>query len=452
MAGVFEDDRCVVSMVADREKIRVVWLCHFSNAFVHEKLDLRYNPLIGFVKRLMHKPVSTDVPEFANWITNGIREFEKIEDVELHVVSPYPYLKSKLQEFEANGVYYHFFRNEDDTVPTFLYKQLFRPKRFWYKRNSSTIRQIIETVQPRIVHLFGAENPDYATAVLNLPKGIIIIAQLQTLMNDPDFKNNTTDNRIFRNRSEIEKTIIQSVDYVGTPAVKYREIIHRDIKPATIILNTGLALKDPIVTGPCEKRFDFVYFAANISKAADLAIEAFAIAHKTNPGITLDIIGGYNEEYKSYLDCIIEKNGIKDAVTFEGSMPTHGDVLKQIRLSRFALLPLRIDLTSGTIREAMSNGLPVITTDTGELGTQKLNMKRRNVLISRIGDHQSLADNMLKVLSDERLADSLRQNAFQTRMEVRSNEASVQKYVEAYKACINHSQSGTPLPSSVTAV
>ena len=434
------------------KKIRVVWLCHFSNSFVHERLELKYNPVIYVIRKLAHKSVSLDVPELANWITNGIREFEKIEDVELHVVSPYPYLKSKLQEFEANGVYYHFFRNEDDTVPTFLYKQLFRPKRFWYKRNSSTIRQIIETVQPRIVHLFGAENPDYATAVLNLPKGIIIIAQLQTLMNDPDFKNNTTDNRIFRNRSEIEKTIIQSVDYVGTPAAKYREIIHRDIKPAAIILNTGLALKDPIVTGPCEKRFDFVYFAANISKAADLAIEAFAIAHKTNPGITLDIIGGYNEEYKSYLDCIIEKNGIKDAVTFEGSMPTHGDVLKQIRLSRFALLPLRIDLTSGTIREAMSNGLPVITTDTGELGTQKLNMKRRNVLISRIGDHQSLADNMLKVLSDERLADSLRQNAFQTRMEVRSNEASVQKYVEAYKACINHSQSGTPLPSSVTAV
>ena len=41
--------------------------------------------------------------------------------------------------------------------------------------------------------------------------------------------------------------------------------------------------------------------------------------------------------------------GIKDAVTFEGMLPTHDDVIAQIRKSRFALLPLRIDLTSGTI-------------------------------------------------------------------------------------------------------
>ena len=240
------------------------------------------------------------------------------------------------------------------------------------------------------------------------------------------------------------------MNYVGTPAAKYKEIIRREMNPTAIILNTGLALKDPIVTEQCEKKYDFVYFAANISKAADLAIEAFAIAHKTKPEITLDVIGSYADEYKNQLDSLIDKLRIRDAVTFEGSLPTHEDVLKQIRLSRFALLPLKVDLTSGTIREAMSNGLPVVTTDTGELGTQKLNIKRQNVLISPIGDHQALADNMLRLLEDEDLANTLRQNAYQTRSEVRSNEMIARNYVEAYKACINRSKNGTPLPSSVT--
>ncbi len=428
----------------------VVWLCHFSNSFVHEQLELKYNPVIKVIRKLAHKSVSLDVPEFANWITNGIREFEKIDEVELHVVSPYPHMKAKLQEFEANGIYYHFFRSEDDTVAPFLYKQLCRPQRDLYRRNNQTILHIVDRIQPQIVHLFGAENPYYATGVLGLPKGIITIAQLQTLLNDPTFIANTRTDNSFKNKLQIEKTIIQQVNYVGTPAAKYKEIIRREMNPTAIILNTGLALKDPIVTEQCEKKYDFVYFAANISKAADLAIEAFAIAHKTKPEITLDVIGSYADEYKNQLDSLIDKLRIRDAVTFEGSLPTHEDVLKQIRLSRFALLPLKVDLTSGTIREAMSNGLPVVTTDTGELGTQKLNIKRQNVLISPIGDHQALADNMLRLLEDEDLANTLRQNAYQTRSEVRSNEMIARNYVEAYKACINRSKNGTPLPSSVT--
>ena len=436
----------------DKGKIKVVWLCHFSNSIVHEKLELKYNPVIKVIRKLAHKSVSLDVSEFANWITNGIREFEKIDEVELHVVSPYPHLKAKLQEFETNGIYYHFFRNEDDTVTTFLYKQIFRPQRYYYKRNCQAILEIISRIQPQIVHLFGAENPDYAVGILNVPKGIITIAQLQTLLNDPVFTANTTVGSSYKNRSEIEKFIIQQVDYVGTPAVKYREIILREMNPSAIILNTGLALKDPIVTKQFEKKYDFVYFAANISKAADLAIEAFALAHKTRPKITLDVIGGYADEYKSHLVSIIDKYNIRDAVTFEGSLPSHEDVLKQIRLSRFALLPLKVDLTSGTIREAMSNGLPVVTTDTGELGTQKLNIKRQNVLISPIGDHQALADNMQRLLDDDNLADTLRQNAYQTRSEVRSNEMTARRYVEAYKACLAHSQNGTSLPASITEV
>lgn len=436
----------------NKDLIRVVWLCHFSNSFVHEKLELKYNPVIKMIRKLAHKSVSLDVPEFANWITNAIREFEKIDEVELHVVSPYPHLKAKLQEFEENGIHYHFFQSEDDTAATFLYKQLYRPQKDLYKVNSRVISQIIKRIRPQVVHLFGAENPNYAVGILNVPQGIITIAQLQTLLNDPAIATNTKLVNGYKNRAEIERIIIRQVDYVATPAAKYREIIHREMNPSTIILNTGLALKDPIVTGQCQKKYDFVYFAANISKAADLALEAFVIAHNTKPEITLNFIGGYSDEYKSHLDSLIDKYGIREAVKFEGSLPTHEDVLKQIRFSRFALLPTKADLTPGTIREAMSNGLPVVTTDTGELGTQKLNLKRQNVLISPIGDHQALASNMLRLLDDENLAETLRQNAYQTRSEASSNEMTARRYVEAYKACIDHSKNGTPLPTSITEV
>ena len=402
------------------------------------------------IRKLAHKSVSLEVPEFANWITNGIKEFERFDDVELHVVSPYPHLKNRIQEFVENDIHYHFFQNQDDTILPYIHKTLFHPKNYQYIKNCKLISKIVNTIKPDIVHLFGAENPHYALGVHCVNKDVVVIVQLQTLMNTPDFKNNyPIDDRSYNYRSSVEKRIIQEVDFLATPSLKYREIILREINPNAIILNIGLALKDPIVTESCEKKFDFVYFAANISKASDLAIEAFAIAHKSNPKITMDIIGGYSKEFKIMLDGIIEKYDMKNAITFEGSLPTHDDVLKQIRLSRFALLPLKVDLTSGTIREAMSNGLPVVTTDTGELGTQKLNKRRQNVLISPIGDHQALAENMIQLLENEDLAESLRQNAYRTRSNARSNEATARKYVEAYYACVDNFTNGTPLPDHI---
>ena len=435
------------------EKIKVVWLCHFSNVFVHERLDLRYNRLIGFMKRLVHKPLSTDVPEFAKWITNGINEFEKIEDVELHVVSPYPYLKTGVQEFKANGINYHFFRNEDDNFFVFLYKQLFHPSYYDYKRNRRVISRIISDITPDIIHLFGAEIPSIALGMLSISNDIITIAQLQTLMSEPAFKDNyPISDKEYKYRSGVERLIIKKASFLGTLELKYRQFILSSINPNAVFLNTGLALNEPIFTEDCEKKYDFVYFSADISKAADLAIEAFALAHRHNQQITLDIIGGYDDGYKQYLDGLINKREIAGAVKFEGKLPTHKEVLAHIRESKYALLPLKIDLISSTIREAMSNGLPVITTDTGEMGTQRLNIKRKSVLISPVGDHQALAKNMLLLLEDKELSSTIRKNAFETRLEARSNEMTAKKYVDAYKICIDNIKRNCALPDRVTKI
>ncbi len=438
------------SKCMESDKIRVVWLCHFSNSFVHEALELRYNPLIKIIRKFFHKPVTLDVPEFANWITNGIKEFENIKEVELHVVSPYPHLKNKTQNFTYNGIYYHFFQNEDDTFFPFIYKMLIRPNYYQYSENCRIISKIIDTIKPSIVHLFGAENPYYALGVLRLNDEVITLVQLQTLMNDPDFRNNyPLDNRTYNYRSSVEKRIIFEADYLGVPVLKFRNIIKNSIKSDAVFLNTTLPLNEPIFTKKIHKTYDFVYFAANIDKSADLAIEAFGLAHMKDPNITLDIIGGYDEVFKQKLDLIIQKYNIDDAITFEGKLPTHQDVLLHIRKSRFAILPLKIDLTSGTIREAMANGLPVITTDTGELGTQLLNNRRQNVLLSKIGDHQALANNMLLLLEDVNLAETLRNNAYITRQEVMSNEASARRYVDAYIACIDNFWKKKPLPKVI---
>ena len=434
------------------EKIRVVWLCHFSNSEVQSKLDLHHGWLLGILKRMARRSVSTAVSDFANWVTNGIKEFESIDDVELHVVSPYPNLRRNIQEFTLKGVHYHFFKNEDDDAFRLIYRQVFKPGFWKYSKNRRRISYLINKIHPDVVHLIGAENPFYSLALLDVPQSVVTIAQLQTLLIDSDVKNNNPHFKSYQYRTEVERKVLERADFIGTTALKFRTILWREIGPDVSILNTSLPLNSPVVKDEVEKTFDFVYFASSLSKAADLALEAFGIARQRHHGISLDVIGGYNATIEQQLKAIIEKYNMAGSVHFEGRLLTHDDVLQQIRKSRYALLPLRSDLISGTIREAMSNGLPVLTTDTGELGTQRLNLNSQCALISKTGDHQALADNMIRLMTDKSLADNLRDNAYRIRSAARSNEEVARGYVEAYKACLDYRINGTPIPEELTKI
>lgn len=431
------------------EKIKVVWLCHFSNEEVHSKLNLGVGGLRKIASVICGKKLKTEVPDFGVWISNGIKEFEHFDSVELHVVSPYPYLYHKKQELTLNGVHYHFFQNEDESLFQLLINKFLPIRAHKYKKNRRRISRIVSDVRPEIIHLFGAENPYYSLCVFDMPSTVPIIVQLQTLLSDKEFQDRVGGQSLLL-RSEYERKVLLRADYIGTTALKFRNIIKKEIKPDAIFLNTSFALTETIHVDSASKTFDFVYFASNISKAVDLALEAFVLAYRQNPNITLDIIGGFDTLYKVQLDDFIRNHGIEKSVVFEGKLATHDDVLAQIRKSRFALLPLRIDLTSGTIREAMANGLPVLTTDTGELGTRKLNGKRLNVLISPIEDHKAMADNMIKLLNDESLSKTLKQNGYITTTERSSNEKIMLKYVQAYRACNEHFSKGVEIPKELT--
>jgi len=232
---------------------------------------------------------------------------------------------------------------------------------------------------------------------------------------------------------DAETKVLKRANYFGTAIKKFKEIVISEINPSIKHLNISLALTEKVDYSDSEKKFDFVYFANNINKAVDLAIEAFAIARETHPDITLDIIGGSTADYRAFLKKKIQDLNLEDSVTYEGLLPSHEDVLRQIKLSRFALLPLRTDFVSGTIRESMAAGLPVVTTITG--GTPTLNEKSQTVLLSPIGDNEALAKNMSLLLDNPELAEKLKKNAYELSSEWESNAEKMRKWRDAYFAC-----------------
>ena len=411
----------------EHKRIKVVWVCHLMNPEIGK--HLRQSLSLGrktkllfanlFLKLIPKKSytikqgvsklcdkLSRPIPtEFAVWNTNGINELKLRPDIELHIVAPLYWISRKGLCYEEDGVNYHFFRNQKGSFAFLIWGEVYKlikGKNYGMPINRKRIAKYVEQIKPDIIHLIGAENSQYAMSILDYGDSYPVLVQLQTLLSDPDAQLKVSSYKI----SAINESIVLGkTKYIGTVVNKYSDIIKTKINPDAIILNTSLAVGEKVCRSQRQTEYDFVYFSYNLNKAGDLAIEAFGLAHKQNPKITLHMIGGYDEIFKKKLDKRIEYYGIQDAVTFEGLLPTHDDVLEHAKKARFALLPIKTDITSSTIREAFSNGLPVITTITA--GTPDLNKNRQCILLSEVGDHQAMADNIIRLADNDALAEML---------------------------------------------
>lgn len=428
----------------NEKRIKVVWVSHFSDTQLREHLhfDRFYYRLLLY--RLNRKRLLVN-HDYAPWIRNGINQFEQFNDIDLTVIHPHYGVSRGIQRFTSNGVKYVCFRSEDDNWFSYVLASLIKGYHSNYHRNSHIIVEEIKTIHPDIVHFIGAENPDYSLSALDVPSSILCLVSLQTLMSAPGYCDNYPINKdLYVFRSKVETDVIKRCDYIASDIKSFQQEITKRIKPDARFVELPLAVGVDIDLSCEEKLYDFVYFAGNISKAGDDAVEAFAIACKKHPNIVLNLSGDYTSEYKAALDERIRELGIERNVIYSGSKASHEEVLLQIKKSRFALIPLKVDYISGTIREAMACGLPVVTTITQ--GTPKLNESRESVLLSEIGDYHSMAENICRLVENGELANMLRENALITIKDLYGNEAFMSKWREAYYSILENCNNGKQMP------
>lgn len=407
--------------------IRVVWICQMSSPELRSHLDLHLPIWHKIIRRIMHRDTSDAVGDIAIWNINAVKEFQLIDDIELHVIFVHEKMCERVQQFKEGRIMFYAVGEGETSLFSYLQKHFMGTNKT--NMSSRIISSIVEKIQPNIIHVMGAENPQYSLSVLALPSNIPIIVQLQTLLHKTDTKGKD----VLQRDSELQ--VLCRADYIGTKIERYKDIILSDIKPKAKFVQTRLMIAEKAKPLVSEKHFDFVYFANHINKSVDLAIEAFCLAYQHHPEITLDIVGGTTDNEIAKIRRRLEKSGCNKAVSFEGRLQTHEDVIIQISKARFALLPLKIDFISGTLREAMWYGLPVVTTITS--GTPLLNEVRDSVLLSRIGDHEEMAKNMCKLIENPLLADKLQKNAFITLEEMyEGNDKIAAEWVNAYKFCI----------------
>ena len=327
-----------------KQKIKVVWICHFTNEQIQNKLKVR--------KR---------IAEFAPWITIGINEARKRDDIELHVVSPHRWITGN-QEFVIDGINYHFFNSE---IPLFgrHWPVFFRfdiISNFYF--NKKKVRRFVDSIKPDIIHLHGFENAYYSSSILQFYNRFPILTTVQgfiSLSTIDGAKRKAIDYRI-----KIEKEIICSLKNFGvrTEKMKY-EILKYNNRAAFFWHEYFLNTPSEIETVPeNEKKYDLIFFA---SVAKDKGVEDLIIATgilaQELPQIKTAIIGKANIDYLNSLKQLTVKNKCTKNIDFLGFLPKQEDVYQVLMSSKVCVLPTYNDVIPGTIIESMNRGIPVVS-------------------------------------------------------------------------------------------
>ena len=162
----------------------------------------------------------------------------------------------------------------------------------------------------------------------------------------------------------------------------------------------------------------------------------------------MNIVGEYSKATYDQFMSRIKVLGFEKNVVFSGYFPTHIDAMRQVVKSRYGLVPIKVDLISGTILECIIMGLPVVTFKTK--GTPQINKNGEAVLLSDIGDYQSMANNMLRLTEDVTLGESMVMKAREFYTNIWELNQATQRLTDIYHAVYENFYDGIEIPTRLS--
>lgn len=397
------------------EKLKVVWLCHFSNKEIQ-----------GILHPWRH------VKEFAPWIKSFLKVVEQNQCFELHVVAPFLYI-GRLREFELRGVYYHFYNPYFPIVghPGLKFRGLYYYEYTNYRKSKKEVSRIVNLINPDIVHVIGAENPYYSAAVLPLINSYPTILTIQGFISHTKTKCSPS----VLKKIDVERRVINSI-----PVCFYRSKAQRD---SVLEINPHMVLTPHMFCSyelkynrlPSEKLYDLVFFAT-VSKDKGIVdlLKAVKIIKSKKPNISLCVIGGGN--CTPYIEMAKEID-INDHIKWMGFMPTRKDVHFLAAQCLISVLPTYSDMYPGTIIESMFLGIPVVSYDVDS--NPEINQDYEAIRLVEVGDVEALACNIYQLLIDEQqrkdLAEAGKRRAYE--MFAPSNKTIIDQWMDGYKLSVD---------------
>lgn len=395
----------------------------------------------------MNLPPKTGmVSDYAPWVNAGIDEMSKRSDVELHIIAPIIDLKVSKYEIESDGVHYHFFRSDW----TQLIRHIIKNPKLWLllQNNGHIINQFLDKISPDVINLIGTENAYYSCSVLNTKQKIPIFVSLQTVFSNParlQFMPGIDKSVNWY----IEKRILSECTYFGVEDKMYNDLIKKT-NPSAISLNFSFCVPPyPSIAEKITKEFDFVNFAMQHceKKGTPDSIIAMAEVVKKYPNAKLNIVGGCESDVKLELEKLISENHLEHNVIFTPYFAKHTDLLKHIQKSKFAVLPIKLDVIPGTVLQAMHYKIPVITYST--TGTPFINKRKKRVILCNDNNTTELAEQMIWSIEHPTEIELMTGYAKDWINRFIDNKKRTQRLIDAYYAIIDHYHNGSSIENSL---
>ena len=158
--------------------MKIVFLCQFSNAEIRSRIKLNKMTLRNRICQLLKHPLwnynDSDI-----WVDDFIEEFKKhTNEHEFHIVAHHRGMKCKFESFESDSISYHFYKSGASLFRDYINVKFRLLEKTDYRIYGKRAAKIINSINPDVICLCGAENPQYGSAIFYLKeKPIFLIPQ-----------------------------------------------------------------------------------------------------------------------------------------------------------------------------------------------------------------------------------------------------------------------------------
>ena len=380
---------------------RIAFIGPLSNSKVRSQLNLRsYNLRNILMKILKHREYG--YPDQGSWVSEYVEYFEShTDEYEFHLITVHPGVKEPITEFSFSDIHYHVINSSSNLLIDYLNYKLKIDERSNYGRFRKKIFKIIKNINPSLVVVCGAENPQYSLAALDLKEYKTYVI-LQTLLNSEKRKSLNVGSDYRRSCEEI---VINAANFIGVSSDDEYHYV-RQHNPSAIVIRNIFPSKIP-PTFEEVKDVDFVFFANAITKFKGIedALLAFAEIVRKGRKCKLRVVGSFDVDYFEWIRKIVQENDIEGCVEFSGYCQAIDDVYRYVQRSRNILLPSITAPFNSTVKEGMFMRIPVIMYDTDM--SNKINHIAPTLLTAEMENVQDLADKMTFALDNRDYCESM---------------------------------------------